>query len=163
MKAFWAFDKAAFAGGALRRGFGVAVLAGVVAVAFGRDAQLLSRIDFANTTSVEERLLGWTGADKAAATTEKAPTADAASFGSNPVERQSWVSTTAAGFGASPLIDVAFNETSSDRPGETRAPQAGPRATVAAATADLPVEGALPGFSGAWFWWFSGRSNVTTA
>src|SRR3984893_18791597 len=45
----------------LRRGLGVAVLAGVVLVAAGLDAQLLSRISFASTASIEETLLNWAG------------------------------------------------------------------------------------------------------
>jgi hypothetical protein len=36
------------------------VLAGVVLVAAGLDAQLLSRISFASTAPIEETLLNWT-------------------------------------------------------------------------------------------------------
>ncbi len=54
----------------LRRGLGVAVLAGVVLVAAGLDAQLLSRISFASTASIEETLLNWTGGHGAAASND---------------------------------------------------------------------------------------------
>jgi cytochrome c biogenesis protein CcdA len=48
-----ALKRALGAGEWLRRGFGVAVLAGVVAVASGWDAQLLSRVDAPDTASLE--------------------------------------------------------------------------------------------------------------
>jgi cytochrome c biogenesis protein CcdA/thiol-disulfide isomerase/thioredoxin len=128
----------------LRRGLGVAVLGGVVAIGFGWDGLLLSRIEFANTTSFEERLLEWTGARKAAASERTAPAA-VVSPASGAGDRRSAVSTEQGG--APLLIDVAFSET----PSEARTPQA--EAKLAASTgADLPVEGALPGFAGATEW-----------
>lgn len=46
----------------IRRGFGVAILAGVVAIALGLDTGLLTRLSLAGTTSVEQRLLDkWHG------------------------------------------------------------------------------------------------------
>jgi cytochrome c biogenesis protein CcdA/thiol-disulfide isomerase/thioredoxin len=139
-----ALKRALGAGEWLRRGLGVAVLGGVVAIGFGWDALLLSWVDVANTTSFEERLLDWTGARKAAASESAAPT-DVASPVSGAGDRRSSVSTEQGG--APLLIDVAFSETSS----EARTAQA--NATLAASTsADLPVEGALPGFAGATEW-----------
>ena len=50
-----ALKRALGAGEWLRRGLGVAVLAGVAAIAFGWDARLLSQIDFASTATLEQR------------------------------------------------------------------------------------------------------------
>ena len=131
------------AGEWLRRGIGVAVLAGVAFVATGWDTQLLSHMTFANTTSIEETLINWTGAHPAAVS-KKAAIEGAASIGFGVFDRQSWVSPAARRVTALALIDIDFKETS-------MAPaDAGPVTKVAAATkADLPVEGRLPGFSGA--------------
>ena len=128
----------------LRRALGAAVLAGVVAIGFGWDAQLLSRFDFANTTSFEERLLDWTGARKAAASDRATP----ANIVSPASGAGDWRNLAAMQQERAPLlIDVAFSET----PSEPRTPQ--PDITRVAATgADLPVEGVLPGFAGATEW-----------
>ena len=130
----------------LRRGLGVAVLSSVALVATGWDAPLLSQISFANTTSIEQTLISWTGARRAAAP-RKAPVADAASVSSSAIDRQSWVLSPAQRADAPALINVAFRE---DSP-----PDAGAHAFETAAagtTVDLPVEGALPGFAGATEW-----------
>ena len=134
------------AGEWLRRGIGVAVLAGVAFVTTGWDTQLLSQMSFANTTSIEETLINWTGAHPAAVS-KKAAIEGAASIGFGVFDRQSWVSPAARRVTALALIDIVFKETS-------MAPaDAGPVTKVAAATkADLPVEGRLPGFSGAVEW-----------
>ena len=134
------------AGQWLRRGIGVAVLAGVAFVTTGWDTQLLSQMSFANTTSIEETLINWTGAHPAAVS-KKAAIEGAASIGFGVFDRQSWVSPAARRVTALALIDIVFKETS-------MAPaDAGPVTKVAAATkADLPVEGRLPGFSGAVEW-----------
>ena len=130
----------------LRRGLGVAVLAGVVLVAAGLDAQLLSRISFASTASIEETLLNWTGVHGAAASTT-APIDDAASPSASAYGRQSWVLPPAPRIDSLALIDVVFKEPSMV-PAE-----AGLVTKIAAGTkADLPVEGALPGFSGSTEW-----------
>jgi cytochrome c biogenesis protein CcdA/thiol-disulfide isomerase/thioredoxin len=128
----------------LRRGLGVAVLAGVALVATGLDAQLLSQISFANTTSIEERLLDWTGAHHADAV-GKAPTADGVS--PRAVERQGLLLTPESGGAIPALIDVAFAEPSTPAPGSGLVSK-----IAAVAAADLPVEGTLPGFSGAVEW-----------
>jgi cytochrome c biogenesis protein CcdA/thiol-disulfide isomerase/thioredoxin len=130
----------------LRRGIGLAVLSSVALVATGWDAALLSHIRFVDTTSIEQTLINWGGARRAAAP-RKPPIADAASASSSAIDRQSWFLTPAEGADAPALINVAFRE---DSP-----PDAGtyPVATAAAATTiDLPVEGALPGFAGATEW-----------
>ena len=41
----------------IRRGIGVAVLAGVAAIAFGLDTGFLSRVSYASTASIEQKLL----------------------------------------------------------------------------------------------------------
>ncbi len=122
----------------LRRGLGVAVLASVGLVAAGWDAQLVSRISVASAASIEEALLNWTGVHRAAASTSPS---------SSISDRQSWVSPPAPRVGPPALIDVAFTEPS-------MAPmEVAPVAKIAAGTkADLPVEGALPGFAGATQW-----------
>jgi cytochrome c biogenesis protein CcdA len=76
------------AGEWLRRGFGVAVLAGVAFVATGWDTQLLSQVALVNTTSIEETLLNWTGGHGPAASTT-APIDDAASRSANVKSRRS--------------------------------------------------------------------------
>jgi thiol-disulfide isomerase/thioredoxin len=122
------------------------VLAGVVLVATGLDAQLLSRISFASTASIEETLLNWTGVHGAAASTT-APIDDAASPSAGANGRQSWVLPPAPRIDSLALIDVVFKEPSMV-PAE-----AGLVTKIAAGTtADLPVEGALPGFSGITEW-----------
>jgi thiol-disulfide isomerase/thioredoxin len=42
----------------IRRGLGVAVIMGVVAIALGSDTNLLTRFSFVNTSKAEERLIG---------------------------------------------------------------------------------------------------------
>ena len=98
----------------LRRGLGAAVLAGVVLVAAGLDAQLLSRISFASTASVEETLLNWTGVHGAAASTI-APIDDAASPSASAYGRQSWVLPPAPRVNSLALIGVVFKESPSPR------------------------------------------------
>jgi cytochrome c biogenesis protein CcdA/thiol-disulfide isomerase/thioredoxin len=130
----------------LRRGIGVAVLSSVALVATGWDAALLSRITVADTTSIEQALINWTGARRAAAP-RKAPIANAASASSNAIDRQRQVLTPAKGADAPALINVAFRE---DSPPDVGAHLFATAA--AAATVDLPVEGSLPGFAGATEW-----------
>ena len=54
---FQAMKKSLGAGEWIRRGLGVAVLAGVVAIAFGLDTGFLARLSLANTTRFEESLI----------------------------------------------------------------------------------------------------------
>ena len=54
---FQAMKKSLGAGEWIRRGLGVAVLAGVVAIAFGLDTGFLARLSLANTTRFEEGLI----------------------------------------------------------------------------------------------------------
>jgi thiol-disulfide isomerase/thioredoxin len=122
------------------------VLAGVVLVAAGLDVQLLSRISFASTASIEETLLNWTGGHGAVASTT-APIDDAASPSASTYGRLSWVLPPAPRIDSLGLIDGVFKEPSA-------VPAEGDLVTkIAAGTkADLPVEGALPGFSGSVEW-----------
>ncbi len=120
----------------LRRGLGVAVLAGVVLIAAGLDAQLLSRISLARTASIEETLLKWTGGHGAAASTP-APIDNAASPSASAYGRHSFVLPPAVRIDSLALIGVVFKE---------------PSLVPAEVEADLPVEGALPGFSGSTEW-----------
>jgi thiol-disulfide isomerase/thioredoxin len=108
--------------------------------------QLLSRISFASTASIEETLLNWTGGHGAAASTA-APIDDAASPSASAYGRQSWVLPPAPRIDSLALIDVVFK-------GPSLVPaEAGLVTKIAAGTEDdLPVEGALPGFSGAVEW-----------
>jgi thiol-disulfide isomerase/thioredoxin len=130
----------------LRRGLGVAVLAGVVLVAAGLDAQLLSRISFASTASIEETLLNWTGVHGAAASTT-APIDDAAPPSASAYGRQNWVLPPAPRIDSLALIDVVFTEPS------VVPPEVDLVTKIAAGTkVDLPVEGALSGFSGSTEW-----------
>ena len=55
---FQAMKKSLGAGEWVRRALGVAVLAGVVAIAFGLDTGFLARLSLANTTRFEESLIG---------------------------------------------------------------------------------------------------------
>jgi cytochrome c biogenesis protein CcdA/thiol-disulfide isomerase/thioredoxin len=124
------------AGAWVRRGLGVAVLAGVALVATGLDVDLLSRIDFANTATIEEKLLDITRAHHAAASV--AP------------ERQSMFSTTGSDDDAPRLIEAAFTQTVQPAAATDAAMQ------IAAEGSGLPVEGSLPGFGGAVAWLNSG-------
>jgi cytochrome c biogenesis protein CcdA/thiol-disulfide isomerase/thioredoxin len=128
----------------LRRSFGVAVLASVAFVATGWDTQLLSQVAFVNTTSIEETLINWTRAHPAAVP-QDAPIEGAASLNPSALVWQDSPRTLRAD--SYPLIDIASREIS-------MAPaSAGVFTKVVAGTkADLPVEGALPGFSGAVEW-----------
>ncbi len=130
----------------LRRSLGVAVLAGVVLVAAGLDAQLLSRVSSPSTASIEETLLNWIGGHGAAAATT-APINGAASPSANAYGWQSWVLPPAVRIDSLASIDVVFKEPS------TVPDDVDLVTKIAAGTkADLPVEGALPGFSGAVEW-----------
>jgi thiol-disulfide isomerase/thioredoxin len=117
----------------------------VALVATGLDVELLARIDFANTAPVEDRLLDWAGAHKAAVP-QAAPVPDAASLVPRHAVQDRRLPGPAAFSGAPMLIDVAY----SDAAGPT--PDAAGTRVAAAAMADLPVEGALPGFAGAVEW-----------
>jgi thiol-disulfide isomerase/thioredoxin len=130
----------------LRRGIGAAVLAGVVLVAAGLDAPLLSRISLASTASIEETLLNWTGGHGAAASTT-APIGDAASPSASAHGRQSWVLPLAPRIDPPAVIDVVFKE-----PSMVQAEASLVTRIASGTKADLPVEGALPGFSGSTEW-----------
>ena len=134
------------AGEWLRRGLGIAVLAGVAVVATGWDTQLLSQVAFVNTTSIEETLIGWTRAHPAAAP-QDAPIEGAASLDPSALVWQIKDLPRTLRANSYPLIDIASREIS-------MAPaDAGVFTKVAAGTkVDLPVEGALPSFSGAVEW-----------
>ncbi|PNG25277.1 cytochrome c biogenesis protein DipZ [Methylocella silvestris] len=132
------------AGAWLRRGLGVAVLAAVALIATGLDVELLSQIDFANTTSIEKRLLNRARAHDVF-TPRAAPTADPASLGAGGFGHSSWRSTPALGAEAM-LTNVAFLQP------EAPAADLGVTKAAAHATSALPVEGALPGFAGAVEW-----------
>lgn len=147
-KAFAMLKLSLGAGEWLRRGLGAAVLGAVAIIALGWDAQLLSRIDFISTTSIEEKLLAWTGARKAAAM-DKAPLSNVDSSGLKAVNRQSWVSAGRAN--APALIDIAFSD-ADPVVAAGRASAASDTKMAASSNAELPVEGTLPGFDGAIEW-----------
>jgi len=62
-----AMKRASGLGERVRRGLGVAVLASVLAIGFGLDTGLLTRLSFAATTGIEQSLLDGLGHDGAAA------------------------------------------------------------------------------------------------
>lgn len=66
-QALAAMKRALGLGGRVRRGVGVAVLASVLAIGFGLDAGLLTRLSFAATTGIEQSLLNGLGRDGAPA------------------------------------------------------------------------------------------------
>lgn len=119
----------------LRRATGVIVLTGVAFVAGGWDAQLLSQVNLADAASIEETLVTWTGARRAAPP-RKAPSKDAGSAALNPPRPQDQVSLRSSRLDAFPLTNAAFADAS----------------RVTRTAPELPVEGALPGFSGAVQW-----------
>lgn len=57
----------------IRRGLGVAVIVGVVAIAMGWDTNLLTRFSFVNTSKAETRLINALGPNNAGATPASAP------------------------------------------------------------------------------------------
>ena len=109
----------------LRRGLGVAVLAGVVLIAAGLDAQLLSRISLASTASIEETLLNglvYTGPPHQ----DCRDIDNAASPSSSAYGRHSWVLPPAERNNSLPLIDVVFKEPSLLPAGSTSARKSPP-------------------------------------
>ncbi|MFT3728994.1 MAG: cytochrome c biogenesis protein DipZ [Terricaulis sp.] len=62
---FAAMKKSLGAGEWVRRGLGALVLAGVVAIAFGLDTKVLSKLSFVNTTNFEQSLLDGGGMNRA--------------------------------------------------------------------------------------------------
>ena len=88
-RVFRAFKSSLQATDWVRRGLGVAVLAGVVAIALGWDTGLLTRLSFASTNHVEQSLieaLHGEGANKAAGATQGAITKTSAPGAVPPVE-----------------------------------------------------------------------------
>jgi thiol-disulfide isomerase/thioredoxin len=128
----------------LRRISGVAVLAGVVSVASGWDTQLLSQVDFASTASIEEALIRWTGASRTS-TRENGSLTGAKSVNVDAVKQQSYAAPDK--FDGLPIIEAAFRADSMAQP------ELGASTLATSHTkSDLPVEGSLPGFSGATEW-----------
>ena len=121
----------------IRRGLGVAVLGGVVAVASGLDTDLLSRIDFADISPLEQKLIDGFGtspnrkADDALRPEQPAQD-HRTSLGGDP-------------FGGS-LVPVAFNA------GSREPLRAIDDLTLAAEDGALPVERTVPSLSGATEW-----------
>jgi hypothetical protein len=72
-KSFTAMKRSLGAGEWIRRGLGIAVLAGVVAIASGLDTGLLAQVSLASTNGVEQALI-----DHLHATTKASAAADAA-------------------------------------------------------------------------------------
>jgi cytochrome c biogenesis protein CcdA/thiol-disulfide isomerase/thioredoxin len=83
-KVFAALKRSLGAGEWIRRGLGVAVLAGVVAIALGLDTGMLAQLSLTRTTSIEQTLLERI-APKSAASTAQAP-ASAAPGETLPIE-----------------------------------------------------------------------------
>ena len=127
----------------VRRGLGVAVLGGVVAVATGADGDLLSPVPFADTAPIEQWLINHAAVkpSQSAARTDSSVAA--------PEARDSF--TRADGRGPSwraSLLPVSFSQ----RASAERASANIEHADVASASSALPIEGRLPSLGGAIEW-----------
>ena len=125
-RVFTAMKRSLGAGEWVRRGLGAAVLAAVVAIAFGADTGFLTQVSLANTASLEQGLV-----DRFHPAAGK--------VGSEP--SSSVVMTGGGAMMSANAPTMAMN-----------ANPAAMKATQAAAPQALPVEGALPSLSGAVAW-----------
>ncbi len=133
------------AGEWVRRGLGVAVLAGVAAIALGLDTGLLTRVSLASTASLEQNLLDrFHPAAGTAPASSAALSSDAAMAGTGPAMSGSNAAMTGSG-------NVAQEDSGPAMAGG--APAMMMKAKPAAAVAEnLPVEGSLPSLAGATDW-----------
>jgi cytochrome c biogenesis protein CcdA/thiol-disulfide isomerase/thioredoxin len=75
-RVFTAMKRSLTAGEWIRRGLGVAVIAGVVAVSFGLDTGFLTQLSLSSTNGLEQRLVDWLRpSQKSASTSVGGPTA----------------------------------------------------------------------------------------
>jgi cytochrome c biogenesis protein CcdA/thiol-disulfide isomerase/thioredoxin len=137
----------------IRRGLGVAVLLGAVAIASGWDTGILQRISLASTSGIEQRLIdrvhpASVGAPTSGAMTsavaDDAPIAMTSAAGQTPGGPSGQASMKAAGesSGASAMMQASAKPTM----------QAAVKAQVQAAHIDLKTEGAFPSLDGAVAW-----------
>ena len=149
---FKAMKRSLGAGEWIRRGLGVAVLCGVVAIAFGLDTGFLTRVSLANTASVEQTLIDKVPVNEA---NDSAPSSvvmkadsNVMMSGADAMKGGAMMSGSDAMKGGSPAM---MNGSDAMKGGPSMAMMM--KAKPAAAAADaLPVEGQAPSFSGAVEW-----------
>jgi cytochrome c biogenesis protein CcdA/thiol-disulfide isomerase/thioredoxin len=122
----------------LRRGLGTAVLAAVIAIALGWDTGLLSQVSFASTASIEQTLIDRTGI-------RPRPASRMGIAGGVTVEPKTSI-TPGPQDAKSLLTNISY-----DVPSPARR-SAEPALSLVATGTGLPIEGSLPGFSGAVEW-----------
>ncbi len=134
-RVFAAMKKSIGAGEWLRKGLGVSLLAGLVAIAFGLDTQVLAQVSFKSTARIEQLLADSVRESAKALRVQSKPTDQPASSGSDMNVDASTASMT--GFDRSGMIKVAT----------TMTPVAAPMPPL-----NLPVEDLTPSFAGAVEW-----------
>ncbi|MRX10876.1 redoxin domain-containing protein [Pseudoduganella sp. FT25W] len=148
-KVFSAMKRSLGAGEWIRRGLGVAMLAGVVAIATGVDTGLLTRVSSVATASVEQTLI-----DKLAPRGN--PNGDAAPAASGAMMRSAAANDQAPEGGAMMRSAVATGENAVPGGAMMSRNAAGPAMMAMRAVAhgadELPVEGKLPQLDGAIEW-----------
>jgi cytochrome c biogenesis protein CcdA/thiol-disulfide isomerase/thioredoxin len=127
------------AGEWVRRGLGVAVLCGVVAIALGLDTGLLTRVSLASTSSVEQALI------------DKVP-AQQASDQAQPIVMAKGDSNAMMGGGSAMNGAPAMTGASNVMSGGGPAMMMMMKPKSAPAASDLPVEGQAPSLAGAVEW-----------
>lgn len=120
----------------IRRGLGAVVLGGVIAVATGLDTDLLSMVDFADTSPLEQKLIDGFGT---------VPNKAENALGHEQPAQDHQTDLSRDLFGAS-LVPVAFHG------GQTNSVRGIDDLIPVAASGALPVERALPSLSGATEW-----------
>jgi cytochrome c biogenesis protein CcdA/thiol-disulfide isomerase/thioredoxin len=148
---FKAMKRSLGAGEWIRRGLGVAVLCGVVAIAFGLDTGFLTRVSLASTASVEQTLIDKVptseASDSAPSSVVMKPDSNVMMNGSDAMKGGAMMSGSDAMKGAPAMM----NGSDAMKGGPSMAMMM--KAKPAAAAADaLPVEGQAPSFSGAVEW-----------
>jgi cytochrome c biogenesis protein CcdA/thiol-disulfide isomerase/thioredoxin len=148
---FKAMKRSLGAGEWIRRGLGVAVLCGVVAIAFGLDTGFLTRVSLANTASVEQTLIDKVpmseASDSAPSSVVMKADSNVMMSGADAMKGGAMMSGSDAMKGGSPAM---MNASDAMKGGPSMAMM---KAKPAAAAADaLPVEGQAPSFAGAVEW-----------
>jgi cytochrome c biogenesis protein CcdA/thiol-disulfide isomerase/thioredoxin len=159
---FRAMKRSLGAGEWVRRALGVAVMAGVAAIAFGLDTGLLTQVSLASTASVEQTLIdtlhpngpgsAMVAANDAAQVTPAAP-ATPAEAPIDPAQPSAPPSVQADTAGAAqPTSAPAKDPTSADAVAPAAATTAPVQQAASLPHLNLPVEGTLPPLAGAVEW-----------
>ncbi|SAI27587.1 thioredoxin [Bordetella ansorpii] len=160
-KVFAAMKRSLGAGEWVRRGLGGAMLAGVVAIAFGLDTGVLAQLSTASTSGLEQRLVDKLGGSRGGAVSgaqggAMAMQGSPAMRGSDSMAMQGSAAMQGAdGMSMQALPSMAMQGAAAMRPSNGPAMMAASgamRAADAGTASSLPVEGMLPSLDGAVQW-----------